>query len=132
MITNTLKDGSDHISLSVVDRDIEKHSSGLRVLEGAAVPVEPRGKDNTVCSRRNFADLCGKIIVEAQIFAFRIRYHLLIQIYAYLVQRKMILYPFKAFSGSFEFCIIIEITVFCGQYASYHGVYIDSLVIHKS
>ena len=97
MVANALQNGSEHLGLAGVQTEVEEHARRLGILKGAAVAVEPRGKDHAPRSRRDGLNGVGHVIIQALVHRLLALGHIgLLQINADLVQHQVLLDPLEA------------------------------------
>ena len=130
MVEYAFQNGADELCFSGFELNAEEHTGGIRILEGTAVAVKPRRKDDSAGPGRNIPDRLGHIVVETGVGALiALGNVLLFKVYADFIQSEMILDPLKALAGSFHLGKVIEFAALRAGDGGNHGGNIHHLPV---
>ena len=83
--------------------DVEEHSAGVRILERAAVAVQPRGEDNSAAACGGLVYNMRHVVVKAREYGLLRGGDIgLLEEYVNFIEGKVILDPLEAFTGGLK------------------------------
>ena len=132
MHASALNNGADELGLAGLKADVEEHSAGVRILERAAVAVQPRGEDNSAAACGGLVYNMRHVVVKAREYGLLRGGDIgLLEEYVNFIEGKVILDPLEAFTGGLKLREVVELAVLRADYRGDHRARVDYILVNN-